>query len=153
MKTLYRLIALIMAIVPLAGCALLQPGADPIVVHTEQTETVALSAFETAMLVDNANRAFWKTNAPAFHAWCENMRSPMVIDVTNVYPRGIAILKALDTTKLAYKQGYANSNALATALAVVETAVAEAQQFIAAGATATNIPAPMLVELPKTKTP
>src|SRR6185312_16847534 len=38
----------------LTGCAPLQPGADPIVVRTEQTETVAKGTFDDLLGIDNA---------------------------------------------------------------------------------------------------
>ena len=131
---------LLVGFLAVSGCAALQKGSDPLVVRAEQTQSIAYSAFETAMLVDNANRTFWKTNTPAFHLWCENMREPIVFNGTNIFPRGIAILKTLDDVKLSYKAGYSGTNALMTALAVVETAMRDAEQFISSGASVTNIP-------------
>lgn len=115
----------------LCGCAALQKGADPAVVRTEQTLSIAKSTLDTFEQIDNANRAFFHTNAPAMHAFAEYLRAPVIVNGTNVLPRGLAFIMALDTVKLQYKAGKASSNALATASAVLESALSQAQNFIA----------------------
>lgn len=125
-----------------SGCALLQPGADPLIVRTEQSESIGYSLFETVQTVDNSNRSFWQTNAPGYHAFCDWLRQPVVLDQTNLFPRGLAMLHSLDTVKLDYKQGYATTNALITALSTVDAAIVQAQQYLAV------INAPKVVKSP-----
>jgi hypothetical protein len=119
-----------------SGCSHLQPGADPLVVRCEQTETIAYATFDTFLQIDDSNRAFWKTNTPALHSFAEYLRAP-VPDGTANCQRGISYIRGLNTVKRAYKQGSASSNAVVTILATVETAVIEAQKHIAT-ATATT---------------
>lgn len=116
-------------LVALCGCAALTSGTDPLVVRTEQTETVAYSTFDTFLVIDNANRALIQSNAPAVHAFAEQLRK-LVPDGTNTVPQGILWILQLDRVKQAYKSGIQSSNALVTALAVVETAVSSAQTDI-----------------------
>ena len=114
----------------LAGCASLQPGADPLIVRAEQTETIAKSAFDTVLKFDNSNRGYWETNAPAYHSFCEWLRQPQTVEVTNTLPRAAALLISLDDIKLAYKSSTASSNALVEAITTVSAAVTQAQAWI-----------------------
>lgn len=127
----------------LAGCAALAPGADPIVVRAQQTETVGYATLDTFLKVDNANRSLFATNAPALHQYAEWLRAPQVVNGTNVYPRGIAFMLSLDTIVQQYQKGLANSNQVANVLATAETAITQAQWYISSmGATSlTNQPA------------
>ena len=100
----------------LAGCAQLQPGANPLVVRVEQTAEAAQSTFQLALKLDNADRGFWRTNAPAFHNYCEWLRVPTVYQETNTLPRYRVLLLSLDDVKQDYKTGWATSNMLHTAL-------------------------------------
>jgi hypothetical protein len=119
-----------------AGCATLQPGADPLVVRTEQTQAVAKGAFDMVLRIDHSNREFWKTNQPAFHGFCEWLRTPqMILDGTN-YSRAATMLINLDRVKLSYKANRGESNTLATALAVVEATVNESHHWILTTTTA-----------------
>jgi len=117
----------------LSGCAHLDKGADPIVVRAEQSESVAKATFDTFLQIDNSNRAFFTTNAPPLHAFAEYLRAPVTIPSggTNLsLPRGLSFVASLDSVKLAYQHGSATSNALATAIAVIEVSVSQAQAFI-----------------------
>jgi hypothetical protein len=113
------------------GCATLQPGANALVVRVEQTQVIAKSTFDLVLNVDNSNRPFWTTNLPAFHGFCEYLRAPVPIDASNSLPRGAAWLWSLDQTKLSYKSSLSSSNALVSALAVVETGLSQAQLYLA----------------------
>lgn len=117
----------------LAGCATLQPGADPIVVRAEQLQTTAEGAFDLVLSVDHADRGFWKTNAPAFHSFAEYLRVSVAaegIPGRAEMPRYIAAQFALDNAKLAYKaaKGASSSNALFSAIISMD---ALAQQSLA----------------------
>lgn len=118
----------------LVACAHLQPGADPLVVRTEQTEQVALATMNLAVHLDDANRTFYRSNAAPFHVFCEWLRQPQTVLLSptgNVtLARGPAMLWSLHQTKLAYQSSKTYSNALVSALATVEAALAEAQQWV-----------------------
>ena len=111
------------------GCATVNPGADPLIVHTEQVETVAASAFDTVVLLDNSNRGFWATNAPAFHNFCEWLRTPIVIESTVTMRRGLAMVKLVDDAKLIYKSNASQSNILIQAVADLQIALTQAQSW------------------------
>lgn len=104
----------------LTACATLSPTADPLVVRTEQAQTVAKSTFDLVLHQDHADRGFWRTNAPAFHSFCEWLRTPTPYFGTNV-PRAIVIQLNVDDAKRAYQAGKtaANSNALHGVLALL----------------------------------
>ena len=117
------------------GCAGIAPGQRAVVVRAEQSITIANSTFDAAVHIDAGNRAFYRTNAPAFHEFCEWLRTPVVLSpLTNSLPRGVAICSSADVVKNAYKQTSGTNEyvALINSLAVVEAATAEAQKFILA---------------------
>jgi hypothetical protein len=125
--------------ITITSCASLAPGADPLVVRVEQTETTAKSTFDLVLNEDNSNRPFWMTNAPAFHAFCEWLRQPQTVEVTNTLPRASAMLLSLDDVKVAYQASKTagNSNLLYTIVATTEAAVSQASAWITI---ATNTP-------------
>ena len=115
------------------GCVALKPGADPLVVRVEQTQTVAKSAFDNVLQIDNGNREFYRTNAPAFHAFCEWLRQPQPVPgLATPLPRDYALLWNLDQVKLAYVQAktISNSNAVVEILATVSSAASQANDWI-----------------------
>lgn len=112
------------------GCAHLAPGADPLVVRVEQTQTTAKGAFDLVLKFDHANRPYWRTNAPAFHDFCEWLRVPTTTTAGVSLPRCSAMLWTLDSVKVAYKAGSASSNALVTALATVTEAANQANAWL-----------------------
>lgn len=122
-------IGLVAAVGLFQGCAGVQPGNDPLVVHTEQTETIAYSTFDTFLTLEDANRALVASNIPAVHAFAETLRQP-VMDGTNLTRAALLWVMQLDRVKLAYEAGKATSNNVVTALAVVQTAVNAAQQDV-----------------------
>ena len=121
------LVAISFACIPLSflGCASLAPGADPIVVRTEQAETTAKSTFDLVLNVDQADRGFWRTNAPAFHGFCEWLRVPTPAG-TNILPRCSAMIWSADMVKQSYKAGAASSNTLYTVVVTLESAITQA---------------------------
>jgi hypothetical protein len=116
------------------GCASLEKGADPVVVRAEQTLTVATSAFDTFLKLDNDNRALVKQKAPQVHEFAEWLREPSQFPgSTNVVARWACLVESAELTKLAYKQNRSADNKanLVTALATLQTAVDQAQSQLA----------------------
>ena len=93
------------------GCVATAPGASPFVVNVERLQTVAPGAFDLVTTVDDSNRAYWRTNAPRFHAFVEKLRMPVPVNGTN-YPACVAGLLQLEDAKVAYKAGRGDSNTL-----------------------------------------
>lgn len=115
------------------ACAPLQPGADPLIVRTEQTETTAKASFDLVLNVDNQSRQFWRTNAPQFHSFCEWLRAPQTVASqfeTNTLPRASAMILSLDDLKLRYKAGRASSNDLSAATAVLDGIINQANNWL-----------------------
>lgn len=108
------------------SCATVNPDADVLVVRTEQAQAGALATFDFIIYMDHSNRTFWRTNAPAFHAFAEWLRTPQSYGTSEV-PRAVAIQLNLDDLKQTYKfaRTSANSNALWAALQVLNAAVAQ----------------------------
>lgn len=117
-----------------SGCASVQPGQDPLVVNVERAQTVAAPTFDMVLTVDNAQRPFWQEKAPAFHDFCEWLRQPQAVTLsdgtaTNVQ-RAIAMQLNLDNVKLAYKSGRASSNTLVTAMTTLQSAAQQASAWL-----------------------
>lgn len=134
-------LAVFLLVLFIAGCASLQPTANPLVVRAEQTEKAAFATFEMVLHVDDSNRPFWSTNAASFHQFCEWLRQPTVVNVTNTLPRGAAIILTLDNTKKAYQSNLVGQDQLAAALAAVEKALADAQLYFSSASA--SIPKPI----------
>jgi len=109
-----------------SGCAQLRPGQDPLVVRAEQVEATAKATFDLVLNIDHSDRGFWRTNAPAFHSFCEWLRQPQIVWVTNVLPRASAMIANLDNVKQDYVWARQGSNVLITALVVLQSASTEA---------------------------
>jgi len=124
------------------GCATVAPGNDPIVVNAERVESSAIAAFDLVVNVDNVNRPFWKTNAPPFHAFVEWLRAPQTFQVTNIVPRGSALVLSLHQVKIDYKASRVSSNLLVTATSTLLSAVNQANSWLAVTTNATVTPTP-----------
>lgn len=131
MKKSLNLSLVLISLLLVGGCATIGPGNDPLVVETERVLTVSQGTFELVTTVDDANRQFWKTNAPPFHEFVEWLRTKVTLNETNIMRRGPAMLQSLNNVKLEYKQHKASSNAVYTALATVQSALNEAQTWLA----------------------
>lgn len=131
MKKLLSLLALCGLISLFTGCASLAPGADSVEVRAEQTILESHDALHAFLLLDNANRDFARTQAPAAHKFAEFLREP-VPDVSGTVPRWIGLIESATRTRLEYKKsrGPDNQNKLAAALAGLTSAVAESQKQI-----------------------
>lgn len=112
-----------------AGCAGLKPGEDPIVVNAERLETTADGAFTFVKNVDDADRGFYRTNAPAFHEFVEWLRTPIRMEGTNVIRRGPAMILAVNSAKHSYQQNHFESNLLTVAVNSLSAAVLQAQSW------------------------
>jgi hypothetical protein len=108
------------------GCASVKAGADPLVVRVEQTEKAADATFTMVLGIDQVDRGFWRTNAPAFHQFCEWLRSPVVYGDGPI-PRGVVIQLNVDDLKLAYQNSKTsgNSNALWSAWSTLSAALSQ----------------------------
>jgi len=113
----------------LVACAPLQKGADPLIVRAEQAERAALSTFDLVLNIDHANRDFFRTNAPAFHSFCEWLREPDCSDGTNQIPRAICLIRRIDNLRHRYKDQRADSNELATAVSMLQATAAHVSQL------------------------
>jgi hypothetical protein len=111
------------------GCATVSPTSDPIVVHAEQVETSADAAFQLVVDLDNADRGFWTTNAPAFHTFAEWLRQPVPTPTNPNEPRGLGMILLVDQAKLAYETNSAMTNVLAATLADLQTALNQASAW------------------------
>lgn len=140
-KTVSALVALCAASLLFTGCASIASGNRAVVVRAEQSISLANATLDSAVHIDDANRSWSMSHAPAFHQFCEWLRAPVVmLPLTNSLPRGLAIVASADAVKETYKRTN-NTNdyaLLISSLAVVESATAQAQKFIAATATATK---------------
>jgi len=124
--TLIPLIAL-----TLLGCAHLMPGADPLVVRTEQAQSGANATFDFVLHLDDNNRGFWRTNAPAFHQFCEWLRTPLQYKASQEVPRAVLMQLDVDDLKTAYKmnKSAANSNVLFTAVGTLTYAIGQSMSW------------------------
>ena len=102
------------------GCASIEPGEDPLVIRCEQLEYTAKANFDLILNVNNLDRGFWRTNSPQFHNFCEWLRQPQVVWITNTLPRASAMIANLDAIKNTYKMNKSASNDVITVLATLQ---------------------------------
>lgn len=121
----------------LGACVKIQTGADPLVVQCERTETMAAASFDLCLKVDDANRPFFKNNLPAYHDFCEWLRQPQPIWVTNTVPRCVAMIIGMNDVKRAYKSKMDTSNRLYAVMFAVQEAGNQAATWLNV---ATNLP-------------
>jgi len=117
------------ALLAIIGCVHLQPGADALVVRAEQLETTATASFDLVVSVDSAQRAFWATNAPAFHQFAEWLRAPIMETPNPNERRGLALILQLDDAKAQYLVNKSSSNALLTAISDLSFAEQQASAW------------------------
>lgn len=129
MKKLIPLLAFV-AVLLFAACATLQPGADKFVVRVEQTQLGASATLDFVLHLDNADRGYWRSNAPAFHDFCEWLRTPVPIDRAT-YARALAMQLNVQSLKVAYKanRNGGTSNALYLAADVLSMACSQANSW------------------------
>lgn len=107
------------------GCASILPGNDPVVVRAQQTREIAFSTFDTFVSLEYRNRATLQKLNPNFNEVADNIRVGA--------PKWF---KSFDQVLVAYKSGKtpATKSKLDGAIAVIESALAEAQTYIALAA-------------------
>jgi hypothetical protein len=110
------------------GCVATAPGSSPFIVNVERVETIAPPAFDLVLAIDDSNRPYWRTNTPRFHAFCESLRAPVPFHGAN-YPASITALLQLQESKVAFKQGRGDSNALFQAYSQINLLLADAQAW------------------------
>lgn len=125
----------LLAALPLVpGCATLK-GADAFMVRVEQGQVIADSTVTFVLTIDQADRGFWRTNAPAFHNFCEYLRTkvpnPTPADPGHKSPRVLAIEENVHQLKETYKfdKSAGNSNALYIAFDELNTLVSQAASW------------------------
>lgn len=115
----------------ITACSTVQSGSDPLVVRVEQFQPIAKETFSFVLGVDNADRGFWRTNAPAFHSFCETLRTPVPAPNGTPVARVIAAELNLETLKAQYKlnRSDGNSNALYQAFSAMSTLALQANSW------------------------
>lgn len=114
-------VALVASVLCFTACAPLDPKADPLVVRTEQVQLISEGGLDFIIATDQLDRGFWRTNAPAFHKFCEYLREKLpaagLPDGRTNLQRYLLSQWELDQAKLAYKgaKSAATSNALRSA--------------------------------------
>lgn len=113
------------------GCASLTPGSDPLVVRAEQIQTGANATFDFVLHLDDNNRGLWRTNAPAFHNFCEWLRTPMQYKASQTVSRCVLMQLDVDDLKTDYKmnKSAANSNVLYTAIGTLSYALGQSASW------------------------
>jgi hypothetical protein len=130
MSYMKKLIPFIAVVALIMGCATLNPNADVFVVRVEQAQTAANATFDFVLHMDNANRSMWMTNAPAFHNYCNWLRTPQAYGAQSV-SRAVAMQLNVDDLKAAYKASRTtgSSNALWSAWSVLNQAILQSTSW------------------------
>ena len=112
------------------GCVAIAPGSSPFVVNVERSLTVGQGTFDFVLHLDQTDRGFFQTNAPAFHQFCEWLRTPTPVATTNA-PRSLAILINTQELKRIYKadRSAGNSNDLYAAWLVLDGAILQSHSW------------------------
>ena len=128
MKTL-SILALALA---LAGCATLDPRTDAVEVRAEQTVVTAYDVMDTFLKLELQNRALLQIKAPGVCKFADKLRAPVQVNGKAV-PWGISLIESANATRLAYKRNRTPDNkaSLVSAVAAVETALAETNAQLA----------------------
>lgn len=92
----------------LSACATVT--GDPVVVNAERALTMGQATFELVVNTDDANREFYKTRLPAFHALAESLRAPTLAKDGTELRRGTALLWDLAKDKEAYQLAKGTNN-------------------------------------------
>jgi hypothetical protein len=114
-------ITLLALAIAFSGCATL-PGSDPVVVNSEKTTQVAFDVFDAFVTLEYNNRAQLAAVSPEIHKYAEVIRR-----------NGLTWLGTARSLTKAYKTSRTPENkaSLLTAVSVLQTAIAEAQKYIA----------------------
>jgi hypothetical protein len=104
------------------GCASTEPGQDPLVVHAERTTAIALDVMDAFLRIEHEHRALLDQAVPEIHRFAERLRRDG--------PQYLATARAA-TRAYKHSRSPENQFTLQTALAVLQTALTEAQRYIA----------------------
>jgi hypothetical protein len=113
------ILVLALPLIPLTGCASLDPNADPIVVRVEQTIATAMPTFNVFLQLERSNEVVWGASV---HRVAEDIRA-----------NGTNYVGSLDRVKRVYQSNRTPENKanLVTSLATVQSLITEAQANIA----------------------
>lgn len=113
------------------SCRKLDPGADPIVVRTEQALEMGRATFLFTLQVNDKDRDFFRARTPEFHAFCETLRrpTPYPLTSTNLLPQWRVWLLSVDDVKRDYKAGRATGDAVLTSLSVLNGLLEQAEAW------------------------
>jgi hypothetical protein len=116
----------------LAGCATLDPRTDAVEVRAEQTVVTAYDVMDTFLKLELQNRALLQIKAPGVCKFADKLRAPVQVNGKAV-PWGISLIES----RLAYKRNRTPDNkaSLVSAVAAVETALAETNAQLASANT------------------
>jgi len=92
-RTQTAIAVVLMSALTYAGCASLNPGADPIAVRAEQADTAAQDAAEFFFSYEDQNEAALEAKFPGFHANVETLRAQYKVRMPQ-------LLQAIDTYKV-----------------------------------------------------
>ena len=109
------------AIVALVSCSTIQPGNDPVVVDAERTTQVAMTTFDSFLKYERSNDASLREVNPAIHKYANKVRD-----------NGQQWLRTARSMTQAYKYNRSSENKanLLTAIAVLQEAVNQINQFM-----------------------
>lgn len=112
------------------GCATVDPGQSAFVVRVEQTQAGAKETFSFVLRTDQLDRGFWRTNAPAFHTFCEWLRTPVPFGQMQIQ-RVLAVQANVQELKKTYKstRDAGSSNQLYLAWQTLSTAISQANSW------------------------
>ena len=128
MKTL-RILPLLLLLSLAPGCATLDPKADPVEVRAEQAVSIAFSTFDTFLKLELAQEARLKKSAPA----CVDFAKWLTERQPDGKARGLSLIESANNVRRAYKLNRSPENraSLISALAAIESALAETQKQLA----------------------
>ncbi len=108
----------------LTSCAEITVGADSVVVNAERTTALAVDTFDSFLQFEYSNRAQLAAVSPGIHTYAEVIRR-----------NGQQWLMSARTLTRAYKEHRTAENKanLETAIAVLQTAITQAQMYLAKG--------------------
>jgi hypothetical protein len=129
-KNSARLVALFVAVALVSGCRTLAPGADAKLVRAQQTYDTAVATFDTLFVFEDQNQPVLESKIPGSHAAVEKLR----VIARTYLPK---LLQAIDAYTMSKAAGLSD---LETYLAIIETALDEAQAMLATARTAMGLP-------------
>lgn len=130
-----QLLAILFTLALITGCATLQPGADPLVVRSQQTEKVAFDTFDTFLKLEHRYADKVKKTVPEVSKFADWLREPV-----GDSPRGIAMVKSLGKVRKAYAAAKTPDNKakLGSAVDALAAVLEETKQHLTAAQAASK---------------